>query len=204
MGDDGMKIAVRTPSGEFSSTLPVTGEHHLMNALAATAAAYVLGARPGELEEGFRAFAPVRGRFHSIQLRGGGLLLDDTYNANPASMEAALRSMRLIHGTRRCVAVLGDMLELGDVPPASHFRIGHLAAASSLDLLFTFGEHAARLAQGAVEGGMPPGKVFHSMDREKLKEAVLNTLREGDVILVKGSRGMRLESIASEIEKEWA
>jgi UDP-N-acetylmuramoyl-tripeptide--D-alanyl-D-alanine ligase len=95
MGDDGMKIAVRTPSGEFSSTLPVTGEHHLMNALAATAAAYVLGARPGELEEGFRAFAPVRGRFHSIQLRGGGLLLDDTYNANPASMEAAFAACGL-------------------------------------------------------------------------------------------------------------
>jgi UDP-N-acetylmuramoyl-tripeptide--D-alanyl-D-alanine ligase len=204
MDDRRMRIAVRTPSGEFSSALPVTGEHHLMNALAATATAYVLGMRPEELAEGFRAFAPVRGRFHSVALRGGGLLLDDTYNANPASTEAALRSLRLLHGTRRCVAVLGDMLELGEVSPASHFRIGHLAAASSVDLLFAFGEEAAQIARGALEGGMDPEKVAHTGDRERLKEMVLGALREGDVILVKGSRGMRLETIAAEIEKEWA
>lgn len=204
MDDRGMRIAVRTPSGEFSSALPVTGEHHLMNALAATAAAYVLGSRPEELAEGFRTFAPVRGRFHSVALRGGGLLLDDTYNANPASTEAALRSLRLLHGTRRCVAVLGDMLELGEVSPASHFRIGHLSAASSVDLLFAFGEEAAQIARGALEGGMDPATVAHTGDRERLKEIVLGALREGDVILVKGSRGMRLETIAAEIEKEWA
>ncbi|MBI5577021.1 MAG: UDP-N-acetylmuramoyl-tripeptide--D-alanyl-D-alanine ligase [Deltaproteobacteria bacterium] len=203
MDDRGMRIAVRTPSGEFTSALPVTGEHHLMNALAATAAAYVLGARPEELSGGFSAFSPVRGRFHSVALRGGGLLLDDTYNANPASTEAALRSLRLLHGNRRCVAVLGDMLELGEASPASHFRIGHLASASSVDLLFTFGEAAAHIARGAVEGGMDPGKVSHTGDRDRLKDMVLGAIREGDVVLVKGSRGMRLETIANEIEREW-
>jgi UDP-N-acetylmuramoyl-tripeptide--D-alanyl-D-alanine ligase len=204
MDDRGMRIAVRTPSGEFVSALPVTGEHHLMNALAATAAAYVLGARPAELADGFSSFVSVPGRFHSIPLKGGGLLLDDSYNANPASTEAAIRTLRALRGGRRCVAVLGDMLELGEASAASHFRIGHLAAGSGLDLLFAFGEAAEGIARGALEGGMDSEKVTHTGDRERLKELVLAALREGDVVLVKGSRGMRLDGIAVEIEREWA
>ena len=204
MDDRGMRIAVRTPSGEFASAIPAVGEHHLMNALAATAAAYVLGVRPEELAEGFATFRAANGRFRPVPLRGGGLLLDDTYNANPASVEAAFRSLRMLRGERRTVAVLGDMLELGEASAGSHARIGNLAAASSIDLLFTFGEEAARIARGAIEGGMEPERVAHTGDRERLKTMVLNALKEGDVILVKGSRGMRLEGIAAEIEREWA
>jgi UDP-N-acetylmuramoyl-tripeptide--D-alanyl-D-alanine ligase len=204
MDDRGMRIAVRTPSGGFTSALPVTGEHHLMNALAATAAAYVLGFRPEDLAEGFSSFASVRGRFHPIPLRGGGLLLDDSYNANPASMEAAIRALRVLRRARRSVAVLGDMLELGEASAASHFRIGHLIAGSGLDLLFTYGEEAAQVARGALEGGMDHEKVAHTGDRERLKAMVLGALQEGDVVLVKGSRGMRLEEMAIEIERKWA
>jgi UDP-N-acetylmuramoyl-tripeptide--D-alanyl-D-alanine ligase len=204
MDDRGMRIAVRTPSGEFASALPVTGEHHLMNALAATAAAYVLGLRPADLAEGFSTFASVRGRFHPVPLRGGGLLLDDSYNANPASTEAAIRTLRTLRAGRRAVAVLGDMLELGAASAASHFRIGHLAAGCGLDLLFTFGDEAARIARGAIEGGMDPEKVAHAGDRDRLAAMVLSSLREGDVVLVKGSRGMRLDGIAAEIERKWA
>ncbi|MBI5420226.1 MAG: UDP-N-acetylmuramoyl-tripeptide--D-alanyl-D-alanine ligase [Deltaproteobacteria bacterium] len=203
MDDRGMRIAVRTPSGEFTSDLPVTGEHHLMNALAAAAAAYVLGMRPTELAGGFSAFAPVRGRFHSVALRGGGLLLDDTYNANPASTEAAIRSLRILRGGRRCVVVLGDMLELGEASASSHFRIGHLLASSGPDLLFTYGEEAARIARGALEGGMDPETVAHTGDKDSLKTMLMGALRDGDVILVKGSRGMRLDEVAAEIEREW-
>jgi UDP-N-acetylmuramoyl-tripeptide--D-alanyl-D-alanine ligase len=119
-------------------------------------------------------------------------------------MEAALRSLRILQGNRRSVAILGDMLELGEASPGSHSRIGHLAAGSSIDLLFTYGEEAARIARGALEGGMDPEKVAHTGDRERLKAMVVGALREGDIILVKGSRGMRLEGIAAEIEREWA
>lgn len=204
MDDRGMRIAVRTPSGEFTSALPVTGEHNLMNALAATAAAYVLGMRPPELAEGFSSFASAPGRFHSVPLRGGGLLLDDSYNANPASMEAAIRNLRILRGGRRSVAILGDMLELGEVSASSHFRIGHMLAGAGVNFLFTFGEEAAQVARGALEGGMDPGRMAHSVDKDRLKTMVMDTLRDGDVILVKGSRGMRLEEIANEIEREWA
>ncbi|MBE0602393.1 MAG: UDP-N-acetylmuramoyl-tripeptide--D-alanyl-D-alanine ligase, partial [Deltaproteobacteria bacterium] len=103
LSDTGMRIAVRTPAGEFTSFIGVSGEHHLMNALAATAVAFTLGFRPAEMEEGFAAFSSVPGRFHAEPLRGGGLLLDDSYNANPASTEAALRSLAALSRGRRTV-----------------------------------------------------------------------------------------------------
>ena len=204
MDDQGMQIAVRTPSGGFTSSLRLTGEHNLMNALAAVAAAYALGLRPGDMEEGFRSVAPAHGRFRPVPLRGGGLLLDDTYNANPASVEAALRSLMALRRGRRSVVVLADMLELGEASGASHFRIGHLLAGMRPDLLFTHGNEAASIASGAREGGMDPGRIQHAEDRSALRGAVAGALREGDIILVKGSRGMRLEEIAEAVEKEWA
>jgi len=204
MTDVGMRIAVRTPSGEFSSDLPVTGEHNLANALAAAAAAYTLGLRPREMENGFASADPGRGRFRTIPLRGGGLLLDDSYNANPASMEAAIRSLESLRKGRRVVAVLGSMLELGAASPASHFRIGHLVAGAEVDRLITHGEEAEAIARGAVEGGMDPSHVTHAPDRERLVDTVLSALREGDLVLVKASRGVRLDELAEAIGRERA
>ena len=204
MDDEGMRIAVRTPSGEFASSLRLTGEHNLMNALAAVAAAYALGLRPAEMEEGFRSVAPGRGRFRPVPLRGGGLLLDDTYNANPASVEAALRNLMALRRGRRCIVVLADMLELGEASGSSHFRIGHMLGGINPDLLFTHGTEAAAIADGAREGGLDLGRITHVGERDGLRRAVTAALREGDVILVKGSRGMRLEEIAEAVEKEWA
>jgi UDP-N-acetylmuramoyl-tripeptide--D-alanyl-D-alanine ligase len=204
MGEEGMRIAVRTPSGGFTSSLPYAGEHNLTNALAAAAAAYALGVRPEEMEEGFRSSVPLPGRFRPIPLRGGGLLLDDTYNANPASVEAALRSLSSLRRGRRSLVVLADMLELGKSSGVSHFRIGHLVAGTGPDLLFTCGKEASSIALGAREGGMDPGRVKHFEDRDALRDAVTGALRAGDVILVKGSRGMRLDKITEVVEKEWA
>jgi UDP-N-acetylmuramoyl-tripeptide--D-alanyl-D-alanine ligase len=204
MDDEGMRIAVRTPSGEFASSLRLTGEHNLMNALAAVAAAYALGLRPTDMEEGFRSVVLGRGRFRPVPLRGGGLLLDDTYNANPASVEAALRNLTALRRGRRCIVVLADMLELGEASGASHFRIGHMLGGIKPDFLFTHGTEAAAIAGGAREGGLPPGRITHVGERDALLRAVTAVLREGDVILVKGSRGMRLEEIAEAVEREWA
>ncbi|MBP2682066.1 MAG: murF [Deltaproteobacteria bacterium] len=204
ISDAGMRIAVRTPAGEFTSSIGVAGEHHLMNALAAAAVAFTLGMRPAEMEEGFASFSSVPGRFHAVPLRGGGLLLDDSYNANPASTEAALRSLVALSRGRRTVVVFGDMLELGECSPASHFRIGHLMAHLGIGRLFAFGKEAAYAARGAREGGMDPSAVESVEDRRALRDAVRTILSEGDVVLVKGSRGMRLDEVASDIREEWA
>ena len=204
MTDSGMRITVRTPAGEFSSSLGITGEHHLMNALAATAVAFTLGLRPRDMEEGLASFSSVPGRFHARPLRGGGLLLDDSYNANPASTEAALRTLASLARGRRTVVVFGDMLELGQGAPASHLRIGHLIAALRVTRLFAFGQEAAHAARGAQDGGMDPAAVRHTADKARLREAVREYLSEGDVVLVKGSRGMRLDEVAADIREEWA
>ncbi|GAB4227975.1 MAG: UDP-N-acetylmuramoyl-tripeptide--D-alanyl-D-alanine ligase [Deltaproteobacteria bacterium] len=201
MTDTGMRIAVRTPAGEFTSSVGVPGEHHLMNALAAAAAAFTLGMRPAEMEDGFSGFETAPGRFRAVPLRGGGLLLDDSYNANPASSEAALRSLASLARGRRTVVVFGDMLELGESAAASHFRIGHLVASLAVHRLFTFGAEAAQTARGALEGGMSGEAIDHTDDRGRLREAVRGYVREGDVILVKGSRGMCLETIAADIRE---
>jgi len=204
MDDTRMRIVVRTPSGEFSSDLPMAGEHNLMNAMAAAAAAYTLGMRPREMENGFASASPGRGRFQTIPLRGGGLLLDDSYNANPASMEAAIRNLEALRKGRRVVAVLGTMLELGAASPASHFRIGHLLAGAEVDRLITHGEDADSIARGAVQGGMDASRVTYVPDRERLLDTVFAALREGDLVLVKASRGIRLDEISDAIEREWA
>ncbi len=202
--DDGMRIAIRTPAGEFTSFLGVVGEHHLLNAVAVTTVAFTLGMRPAEMEEGFAPFSPGPGRFQVVPLRGGGLLLDDSYNANPASTEAALRSQAAVSRGRRTVVVFGDMLELGESSPASHFRMGHLMASLRVGRMFAFGTEAAHAARGAREGGLDSAAVVEETDRERLREAVLRHLSEGDVVLVKGSRGMRLDEVASDIRGEWA
>jgi UDP-N-acetylmuramoyl-tripeptide--D-alanyl-D-alanine ligase len=204
MTDTGMRIAVRTPAGEFTTSVGVSGEHHLMNAVAATAVAFTLGLRPGEMEEGLAGFATGPGRFHAVPLRGGGLLLDDSYNANPASTEAALRSLASLSRGRRTVVVFADMLELGENSPASHFRIGHLMAHLKVDRLFALGAQAAYAARGAREGGMAAPAVAEFADREALRAAVRSFVSEGDAVLVKGSRGMRLDAVAADIREEWA
>ena len=203
MSDTGMRIAVRTPAGEFTSSIGASGEHHLINATAAAAVAFTLGLRPKEMEEGFAAFTSVPGRFHAEPLREGGLLLDDSYNANPASVEAALRALTSLARGRRTVVVFGDMLEMGRFSAASHCRIGHLIASLKVGHLFAFGEEAAFTVKGAVEGGMNPSAVSHFPERQKLREAVRGFLEEGDVILVKGSRGMQLDEAAKDIRDEW-
>jgi len=203
MSDTGMRIAVRTPAGEFTSDIGASGEHFLINATAAAAVAFTLGLRSEGMEEGFAAFTSVPGRFHAEPLRGGGLLLDDSYNANPASVEAALRTLVSLARGRRTVVVFGSMLEMGQFSSGSHHRIGHLMASLKTGHLFTFGQEAAFTAKGAVEGGMDPLAVSHFMERQKLCEAVRGFLEEGDVILVKGSRGMRLDEAAKDIREEW-
>ncbi|MFQ8765427.1 MAG: glutamate ligase domain-containing protein [Oscillospiraceae bacterium] len=124
--------------------------------------------------------------------KNGMTIIEDCYNAGPESTEAALGVLASIKATGKRIAVLGDMLELGNRSSAEHYRIGRIAAQKA-DLLLTYGAHSVRTVTGAITGGMPPKHAEHFDTHEDLARVLKMRAGEGDVILFKGSRGMKME-----------
>ena len=122
------------------------------------------------------------------------IVLDDSYNANPLSVHAALDALHDLGSAGRRIAVLGDMLELGPTGPELHNHIGALAA-ERVDWLFTYGALAEEIARGAVESGFPQERVFSATSHDELAASLIEILHSGDRVLVKGSRGMRMEKV---------
>lgn len=182
------------PGATTDVQMKISGRHNLHNALAAAAAAYALGIDAHEIATGLAAFQPLQGRMNLSPLPCGGQLLDDSYNANPLSMAAALKTLAAKRGRGRAVAVLGDMLELGDESARFHFQIGQ-QAAEVVDLLVTVGELARQIAQGARNAGLAPEAVLEFPDCDAALSEVPRLQRPGDLILVKGSRGMQLDKL---------
>jgi len=184
-------------------TLPALGTHNVLNLLAALAVCRGLGI---DLEEVLPAVADIEGqsgRLESFEL-DGLLVIDDTYNANPESARAAVRVLAGIHGHKRRVLVLGDMLELGDFAAEMHHAVGRAAAAAGIDKLVLVGELAAAAAAGALEGGMPTDDVSHFGTRRAAELAIGELFESGDVVLVKASRGIRLESLVRRVRERFA
>ena len=184
-GDGGARIA--TPAGDFELRLPLPGRHNLMNALAATAAAVATGIEPGVIRAGLEFMSPVAGR---LQLRAGlagSRIIDDTYNANPASMQAALAVLRDFSG--RHFLALGDMGELGGEETALHAQTGEQARASGVQRLYTLG----RLAREAAASFGQGAQSFD--DHEGLIECLRRDLAADVTLLVKGSRRMHMERV---------
>jgi len=138
------------------------------------------------------------------ELPGEAVLLDDSYNANPQSMEAALRGLVQAKGPGRSLAVLGEMGELGEFSQPAHAELGRLVAALGIDLLFALGAHARSLTTAAIEAGMAPDRVCVGEDCAELGARVKALLRPGDWVLVKGSRAARMERVAQELGAEGA
>jgi UDP-N-acetylmuramoyl-tripeptide--D-alanyl-D-alanine ligase len=131
-----------------------------------------------------------------VELPGDLIVLEDSYNANPLSVRAALDALHDLSTPGRRVAVLADMLELGQSSPELHYQIGTLAA-ERIDRLFTFGSLAEEIARGAVEAGLPEDKVFVARSHDELSERLVDVIQAGDRILIKGSRGMRMEKVTA-------
>jgi UDP-N-acetylmuramoyl-tripeptide--D-alanyl-D-alanine ligase len=191
----GFAFELVSPEGRAEARVMGEAETAVLNALAAAAAALAAGASLAEVTAGLRAYRPMHGRLERRELASGGVLLDDTYNANPQSMEVALRALARLKGRGRGVAVLGDMGELGDGAPEAHRRTGHLAAELGLDYLFALGDHAEEVVAGAVEAGMEPARIRSGRDAEAAALWVRGLLRGADCVLVKGSRAMRMERV---------
>ncbi len=198
-GADGVSFRLCLPGGTYPVRLPVWGRHNVANALAAAAAAFCLNVPDATVVQGLEGFARLRGRMELHPLGDGVVLIDDTYNANPLSVSAALNVLTEMAGEGRRIAVLGDMLELGDQSEALHFEVGTKGAAC-LDLLLLVGQEAAAIGRGAVQGGMRPETVFHCADHEEAAVLLRRLLRPGDRVLLKGSRGMRMERVRQILE----
>jgi UDP-N-acetylmuramoyl-tripeptide--D-alanyl-D-alanine ligase len=199
VGMDGQKFLLHTPRGEVVVHLKVCGRHNIYNALAATAALLEKVDLP-TIVAGLEAFVPYAGRFQPEHL-DGITLIDDSYNANPASTKAALETLNQIAPAGHRVAVLGDMLELGEHEAEAHTGIG-VIAGRTVDRLYLLGK---RMTNHAVEGtalaGMPPESVVCCSSHTEIAERLQQSLVAGDVILFKGSRGMTMEKAAAELKK---
>ena len=178
--------------------LPMEGEHYVEDALAAVAVGWKLGVLPEKIGESLAAFENMQDR-QEIYQAGGYTIIKDCYNAGPESMAAALAVLGSKPG--RKVAVLGEMLELGDCTPAEHYKVGRMAAEKA-DVVLAYGPNSERVLKGAITGGMSDTRVSAFEDRERLVSALKQQARPGDVLLFKGSRGMRMELILEAFLRE--
>ena len=192
-GRNYLSFDIVSPKGEERVTIPAIGDHFVRNALFACAVAQTVGVTDDEIQRGFSSYEP-QGLRQKIYERGGVTVIADCYNASPESMNAALKVLQSRSG--RKIAVLGDMCELGSMTHMAHNRVGHDVVDCEIDVLYTFGKSARIIAESAVESGFS-GAVRSFEDKEELARALKELFRDGDHVLFKASRAMKLEEVIS-------
>jgi UDP-N-acetylmuramoyl-tripeptide--D-alanyl-D-alanine ligase len=205
LGIDGMRARVTTPVGERVIHAPLLGRGNLANVLAATAVALDFVVPLDDIVAAAGRLKPADRRGAVRRLRGAIVLIDDSYNSSPSALAAALDVVGRETRASRKVAVLGEMLELGEHSLALHRASGTAAAAAGLRLLFVIGGAAARaLADAAIAAGMPASAVHYAEKSETAARDVAAAVKAGDLVLVKGSRGTRTDIVADRIAAEFA
>jgi UDP-N-acetylmuramoyl-tripeptide--D-alanyl-D-alanine ligase len=204
-GLDGMAATITTPRGSARIETPLLGTGNLLNLLAAVAVATELGVPLEAIGPRAAKMRPAAHRGELLRLPGGVTLIDDSYNSSPAALKRSLETVRNATGSARKIAVLGEMLELGDHTTRLHDECGWAAAESGLDLLITVGgPPARRLADAARTAGMRPGAVAHVATSADAADLALTKIRPGDLVLVKGSRGIRTDVVVERLKVEFA
>jgi len=197
-GLEGIRLRLHYAGEQLYVKVPLLGRHSAHTVLRATAAGLVEGLDWQDIVDGLRAPGPQL-RLVAVQGLQDSLILDDTYNSSPASALAALNLLKTMEG--RKIAVLGDMLELGDHEEAGHLKVG-CRTANIVAELITVGERARYIAQGAELCGLPHQRVHETPDCEAAIAVLREILQPQDIILVKGSRAMKMEQIVMAISKE--
>jgi UDP-N-acetylmuramoyl-tripeptide--D-alanyl-D-alanine ligase len=200
-GADGTTFTVILEGEVVEIHLRLLGRHFVPNALSAMAVACLFGVEMKQAKEALEDFQPFPMRMEVVRLKGGETLINDAYNANPYSMKLALETLVEVKGKGRTIAVLGDMLELGNFSKEAHQRLGQKVSQLSVDFLLALGDEAPVVVESAVRYGFP-------MERATIVEghlAAISLLRqmiqEGDWILVKGSRRMAMERIVEGLKE---
>ena len=194
----GLHFAVNTQQGSFPVDLALEGKHYVHDALAAVAVATQLGVTPEKIQQALAQFQNMAGRQEIFEAKGY-TIIQDCYNAGPESMAAALNVLKNKPG--RHVAVVGDMLELGACTAAEHYKVGRIVAEKA-DVLLAYGPESNRMLIGALTGGMPKSKGRAFTDKDALVAVLKQMAKPGDVILFKGSRGMRMEQVLEKFLQE--
>ncbi len=184
-----------TARGSAEVHLPVPGRHNVYNALAAASVGLYLGLTPEDVVSGLESATFSKWRMETFQSATGITIINDAYNANPTSMQAALSALADVPTRGRRIAVLGDMAELGSLAELAHFQLGELVPALAVDVLVTVGERARRIAEGAVAAGMVPDSVRPCVAAAEASEVLDDLVAAGDTVLVKASRVMGLERV---------
>jgi UDP-N-acetylmuramoyl-tripeptide--D-alanyl-D-alanine ligase len=204
-GLDGTACELRTPAGRARLVSPLLGVGNLSNVLAATCVALEFGVGLAEIVGRAAALRAARHRGELLRLPGGITLVDDSYNSSPSALKQALQMLGAATGSARKAAVLGEMLELGTHAAALHEACGREAARAGLDLLISVGGPSARaLANAAVAGGMPRQAVAYVTTSEAAADLALQRIRPGDLVLVKGSRGIATDLVVERLKAEFA
>jgi len=189
--DQSQRMTLRTPRGNIAVNLPLLGQHNILNSLAATAAAIAIGIDLITIKKGLESVIPAPGRLQIHTLSNGVNIIDDTYNANPVSLQAAVEALSSFVGKK--ILVLGDMKELGTDAKSLHHSAGEKIRLAGIDHLFTYGELSANTATAFGEGA------YHFSEQEKLVEALKPFLHNTTTILVKGSRSMKMEKVVQRL-----
>ena len=191
------KFTAVTPVGKITVELPLAGRHNIANALAALAVGVNCGLSLEEAAEGLKAVEITGMRLQVVET-GSITIINDTYNANPDSTKAALETLQDMAGGRRQVAVLGSMFELGPREEKGHYEAG--LAAANVDLLVAVGELAEKIAEGGRAAGVKHVQWFDG--KTAAIEYLKKSLRPHDIVLIKGSRGMKMEEITQALQQE--
>lgn len=201
-GFDGTSAMVQTSAGPLDLEVPLPGRAHLHNVLAAVAVAVELAVDRASIRSRVAGLRPVARRGAIVRLENGTRVVDDSYNASPAAVQAAIAALAATRTDGRRILVLGDMLELGVHSRALHRACGQAAAEAGIDVLVTIGgDDAEAAAGGAIETGMPRDRVHRFPDSTTAAPAVSALVQPGDLVLIKGSRGTRTDLVADRLRE---
>jgi len=193
------EVRLRIGNRNISLSFGLLGLHNIDNLLAAVAVASALDIDVEDIKSGVESMRPVPGRMNQITI-SDVILIDDTYNANPSSMEGGLRYLSSLDVSRR-IAVLADMLELGMESYSLHFRIGRvIAELKNIDYLVLLGREVAGIKEGAVKNGFSENRIFMAIGHRDAASIVRNLVEKGTAILVKGSHSMGMEKVVQELK----
>lgn len=198
----GISFVLVLPTERVVVNLGTPGQFMVPNALAAAAVGYTVGVSPQQIKAALEDFRPAPGRMNVLHTQNGIHIIDDSYNANPDSMKAAIATLKTLSANSRRILIVGDMLELGKQSESLHKQVGALAATSGIGKIYVTGKFADAVASGAQNAHMNGQHIFAG-SKDRILDDLKHILKPGDWVLVKGSRGMTMEDIVNAI-KNWA